>query len=244
MPTASTKSTSRPMVANPAPSRKRKNASKTEATDPIVPPDAAPPDAAPPDAAPPDAAPPKKKRNTNRKPKKVDEDADTTISSVAPSVVSSVASSAVGKKGRKTRRGKLSSRTPSSYVLFSMEERKTITQNNPDLGLGEISKMCGIAWKKLTDEEKAPWNAKAQVLKDERLKAIQEIQQNEPPKKKRSPSSYLLFAMDYRKEVLKSQPGLAIGEISKLCGSKWKEMPDAEKQKWKDQAIAMKESVA
>ena len=123
-----------------------------------------------------------------------------------------------------------------------MDERKTIMKTNPDLGLGEISKMCGIAWKKLSESDKGPWVAKAQELKTERMKAIEELKKDEPPKKKRNPSSYLLFAMEYRKTVLETQPTLGIGDVSKLCGSKWKTLSDLEKKEWKDKACAMKES--
>lgn len=161
------------------------------------------------------------------------------VSAVAPSDVSSTAS--VTKKARRKKNpDKKSSRTPSSYVLFSMEERKVIVAKNPDLSLGEVSKQCGIAWKALGEKDREPWQAKANELKQTRLAEIAEEEKNNPPKKRRSPSSYLLFAMEHRKVVLEKEPSLMIGDVSKRCGQVWKEMTDEQKQTWKDKAAALK----
>ena len=79
-----------------------------------------------------------------------------------------------------------------------MEYRKTVGTEFSDLSLGEVSKKCGDKWKSLTDEEKAPWKSKADALKEDKKASVEPI-----IKKKRKPSSYLMFSMDYRKEVAK-----------------------------------------
>lgn len=171
------------------------------------------------------------------------------VSATAPSVVQSTTSTtttttAVTKQRRKKATEKMSSRTPSNYVLFSMEERKHIVAQYPDLTLGEVSKRCGDAWKALDANAREPWNKKANELKQKRLEEIANVRKSEPPKKKRAPSSYLLFAMEHRKVVLQNSPDLAIGDISKRCGEVWRGMNDAEKQVWKDQATKLKQEEA
>jgi len=159
---------------------------------------------------------------------------------VAPSTVVSTTSTVAKKRRRKKNPDKKTTRTPSSYVLFSMEERKSIVANNPDLNLGEVSKRCGVAWKALSVEQRTPWQNKAGELKQNRLQEIAEEEKINPPKKKRAPSSYLLFAMEHRKVVLQETPTMGIGDVSKRCGEMWKSMNDTDKQVWKDKALALK----
>jgi len=59
-------------------------------------------------------------------------------------------------------------RVPSSYILFAMSERKRIVDENPDMKLGDISKMCGTLWKGLSETEKEHWKNKANDLRTEK----------------------------------------------------------------------------
>ena len=143
-------------------------------------------------------------------------------------------SSIVPSKNHTKKKRKTGTRTPSSYVLFSMDYRKIVSTEHPSLSLGEISKKCGEKWKDLPEDEKNSWKLKADTLKEEKQATIEHV-----IKKKRKPSSYLMFSMDYRKEITKSQPTLALGEVSRLCGAKWKSMTDDEKKVWKDKALVV-----
>lgn len=230
--------------------KKRKNTVPT--TDPAPQPavDTPPP---PPVVAPTPAtqpAPPKAKRAKKAKVVEVDPPAPTepmqtdTESTVEGTVVSEATTTATTttkkKRNMKKKNKKTSSRTPSSYVLFSMEHRKKIVEESPDMSLGEVSKQCGGAWKALSEDDKKPWVDKANELKQKRMLEIEEIMKNEPPKKKRTPSSYLLFAMEHRKVVLTQKADMSIGEVSKMCGAAWKALDDAGKTVWKDKAAALK----
>ena len=135
------------------------------------------------------------------------------------------------KKEKKVR--KSHNRTPSSYVLFSMEHRKKVMQEFPGLSLGEVSKKCGESWAALDDANKTEWKEKANKLKEEKLAEIAENEPQEPPKKKRKPSNYLCFSMEHRKVVLKDEPTLSLAEVSKRCGSAWKELTQEQKDAWK-----------
>ena len=143
------------------------------------------------------------------------------------------------RKGKIEKKRKTGNRTPSSYVLFSMEYRKTVSAENPDLSLGEVSKKCGEAWGQLSADEKSTWKAKADDCKEKKAAMQKAEVGDEPEKKKRKPSSYLCFSMEYRKKVIAENANLSLGEVSKQCGAAWKELSDDEKAVWKDKAAAM-----
>ncbi|VDK55467.1 unnamed protein product [Anisakis simplex] len=65
---------------------------------------------------------------------------------------------------------KISSRSKSGYILFSAEIRKRIMQENPEAGFGEVSKIVGIEWKKLSDEHKKQYETRAEYIANERAK--------------------------------------------------------------------------
>ena len=188
----------------------------------------------------PDAPPPPKA--TKRRKKKTTE-AASDVSSVAPSSVAPSSVAPTKKRRLKKKKNEFSTRTPSSYVLFSIDHRKTIMENNPDLSLGEVSKQCGKAWKGLLPTQKQPWIDQAAIRKAARVKEVEALKKDLPIKKKRAPSSYLLFAMSHRKVVLEESPGLSIGSVSKACGSAWKSMSDDDKQIWKDKASIAKDMI-
>ena len=126
-------------------------------------------------------------------------------------------------------------RAPSSYVLFSMDYRKIVKKDSPDLNLGEISKKCGEKWKDLTDDDKQKWKDESDKIKSERA-PIASTNEAEI-KKKRKPSSYLCFSMDLRKKIVEAEPHLSLGEVSKRCGEEWKKMTVEEKEEWKKKAM-------
>ncbi len=114
-----------------------------------------------------------------------------------------------------------------------MEHRKKVNEEYPTLSLGEVSKKCGEAWAALDDHVKITWKDKAEQIKNSKKE-----ESNEPvvEKKKRKPSNYLCFSMEYRKTVIESEPGLSLGEVSKRCGEAWKKLSAEEKETWKCKA--------
>uniref|UniRef100_A0AC35FFW3 HMG box domain-containing protein n=1 Tax=Panagrolaimus sp. PS1159 TaxID=55785 RepID=A0AC35FFW3_9BILA len=65
---------------------------------------------------------------------------------------------------------KLNAKSKSGYILFSAEVRKRVMAENPDSGFGEISRIVGIEWKKLNDEQKRQYESRAQYIAQERAK--------------------------------------------------------------------------
>ena len=190
-------------------------------------------------------------------------DAATDVSSVAPSTVTSVAPTDVSamnvdpapkkaapnkktkkkaeadpapvappeptiEKKRKKATNKIpKKRGPSSYILFTKDYRGMNANTITKFSLSEMSKACGQAWKALSEEERAKYKAKADVIRAE-------LRANDPPPPPKKPmSSYLAFAMEQRKSIIKAEPNLKLGEISKRCGALWKELSDSEKAEWK-----------
>ena len=56
-------------------------------------------------------------------------------------------------------------RVPSSYLLFAMNERVSITAENPTIRVGDCSKLCGVKWHALTLDEKKVWTQRSNQLK-------------------------------------------------------------------------------
>ena len=77
--------------------------------------------------------------------------------------------------------------------------------------------------KALSEAEKKPWNDKASELKARKAEIDKQAELN-PPKKKRTPSSYLIFSVAQRPQMLNENPSFTIGQISRLCGKKWRNM--------------------
>ncbi|KIH62927.1 hypothetical protein ANCDUO_06783 [Ancylostoma duodenale] len=65
---------------------------------------------------------------------------------------------------------KLTAKSKSGYILFSAEIRKRIMHENPDSGFGEVSKIVGIEWKKLSDDQKRQYEVRAEYIASERAK--------------------------------------------------------------------------
>ncbi|GMR54969.1 hypothetical protein PMAYCL1PPCAC_25164 [Pristionchus mayeri] len=65
---------------------------------------------------------------------------------------------------------KLNAKSKSGYILFSAEIRKRIMAENPDAGFGEVSKIVGVEWKKLTEDQKKQYEVRAEYIASERAK--------------------------------------------------------------------------
>lgn len=156
------------------------------------------------------------------------------VTTVVPDKVVNVKKSSTKRSKKETEIVKpiKKKRAPSSYVLFTMKHRNVVIAENPDLKLGEVSKKCGEAWSQLSDEEKAKWKAESDIVK----KKLEENQAPEEPTKvvkKRGPSAYLLFAMAQRDSIIKEEPNLKLGDVSKKCGLLWRNLSEEEKNVWK-----------
>ncbi|KAF8970585.1 high mobility group box domain-containing protein [Flammula alnicola] len=58
---------------------------------------------------------------------------------------------------------------------------------------------------------------------------------------KRALSAYMFFSQDWRERIKTENPDAGFGEVGKLLGAKWKELDEAEKKPYVDQAARDKE---
>jgi len=76
-------------------------------------------------------------------------------------VATSPARFRLSPKGKtKFGKGKKSKRPLSAYMQFVQQKRADIVKENPDAGFGEVGKLLGAAWKKLSAAEKAAFKTK------------------------------------------------------------------------------------
>ena len=133
-------------------------------------------------------------------------------------------------------------RAPSSYVLFAKEFRLNHKDDTADKSLGEVSKLCGEAWKEISSEEKNRWKAQSEERRIELEKSWQPQNQEDieaEKKKKRKPTSYILFCKEERQKILCEFPGLSMGDISKKCGEAWKLLSEETRDEWKCKAATI-----
>ncbi|KAJ1724191.1 Non-histone chromosomal protein 6 [Coemansia erecta] len=73
------------------------------------------------------------------------------------------------KVTRKAKRGKKDPNAPkralSAYMFFSQAKRTTVKEKNPDASFGNIGKLLGDMWKKMSEDEKKPFNKQAEADK-------------------------------------------------------------------------------
>jgi hypothetical protein len=139
----------------------------------------------------------------------------------------------------------------SSWIIFITTERKRL-----HLPLTEVSKICGIKWKNMTEEEKEPYK---QLSREDVLRYHQEkdnlstkeeqiIRQQKKLKRKlritsekRPKSSFILFMDRNRPSITQENPGLPIPEIAKIGGKMWQELSLEEKAIYQNLAKKNKE---
>eukprot|EP01089_Gocevia_fonbrunei_P009266 TRINITY_DN2138_c0_g1_i2.p1 TRINITY_DN2138_c0_g1~~TRINITY_DN2138_c0_g1_i2.p1 ORF type:complete len:231 (-),score=70.23 TRINITY_DN2138_c0_g1_i2:69-761(-) len=141
-----------------------------------------------------------------------------------------------------------------AYMIFSQEKRGEIKQNNPDVSFGEVGKLLGQAWQKLSSDDRVPFENKskeAKVRYQEELKKYKEdhpdSSDDEPPKKrlkgekaKRKPkdknapkkpcSAFFWFSKEQRPLIKTKNPNATFGEMGKLVGEAWRNLVEADKQ--------------
>ena len=66
------------------------------------------------------------------------------------------------KKGKKAKDPNAPKGALSAFMYFSNEVRDKIRKENPDMKLTDVSKKIGEQWKALSEEDKKPYNVKAE----------------------------------------------------------------------------------
>lgn len=121
-------------------------------------------------------------------------------------------------------------RPSSAYFLFSMSIRNELLQQFPDAKVPELSKLASARWRELSDDEKKPYYdefrtnwEKYRVLRDEYEKTL-------PPKRPSGP--FIQFTQEVRPLVVKENPDKNLIEITKIIGSKWRDLDPVKKNEY------------
>ena len=126
------------------------------------------------------------------------------------------------------------------YMIFCKEKRV----EHPNMKIPEFSKLMGAEWKKLSDQEKAPFIYKsvnerdryAAEMKEYRAPSQEELVKRKKSSKeenlpKRPVSSYMYFCKDKRKEVEAANPEFEFKQVNSELGRMWREVFNTQEQR-------------
>jgi hypothetical protein len=126
--------------------------------------------------------------------------------------------SIVGLKPREVLQGP--QRNISAYLFFCEDKRKEILEKNPGIKPNKVMILFGESWRKLSEEEKAPYVEKA--IKD-KVRYSEYLETNKNVNKKQiRPSAYNLFCSDERKLIKDQNPNMQASDIRHELGKRWK----------------------
>lgn len=136
------------------------------------------------------------------------------------------------------------------YMRFSNAMRPELMKKNPEARMGDISKILGEQWAKLSDKDKAQYVTAAAKDKERYAKEMEgyvapprlmrvlrvskEDKAASTPKKETSPikrplTSYMLFSKEMRPKVKEGRTSVAVvEELARL----WNELPAKQKEKY------------
>jgi len=159
------------------------------------------------------------------------------------------------KKSRKRRDGSSLRKAPqapkrfkSSYILFFMEKQEKIKSELPEGSLvGDVSKKSSELWKKLSTDERALWDARAEKDKQRFMneKAAYtgpwqipwKRAKKDPSAPKRPMSAFLYFSQDRRGQLKVKNPAMRNTEISSILGKLWRDATDEERRPYVDREL-------
>jgi uncharacterized protein (DUF736 family) len=163
------------------------------------------------------------------------------------------------RKRRKPRRKKDPNKprgalTP--YMCFSKSIRPAIMKEHPSAKVTEVAKIIGAKWRQLSTEDKEPYH---DLARQDRARFKMEMANYVPTpgyedsgrrrgRKKKDPnapkkprSAYFIFAGDRREDIKSQDPEMRVSEIAKRTGEEWRNLSDAQKKPYFDQAQILKE---
>jgi structure-specific recognition protein 1 len=139
------------------------------------------------------------------------------------------------KKKRKKAKAKKDPNAPkrarSGWTFYTIAQRSQVAEENPDVGFGEVTKLLSENYKKLSETERAKWDAKAGEDKkrfeaeiedysapeddddDEEDKSPKKKAKKDPNAPKKPLSSYMIFMKENRARIKEENPDADFGDI-------------------------------
>lgn len=140
------------------------------------------------------------------------------------------------KRAKKVKKASDGIKKPTSaYIYFVSDYRLMLKKKGKDTSrVQEVAKLCGAAWKGMTDEEKAPYVEKYKLDRSRYLQekdVLDKKMGKDPNKPKRPQTAYFCFLADFRKEM--AGKTLNDGDkIPQLAGERWRGMTAESKKKY------------
>lgn len=156
-----------------------------------------------------------------------------------------------------------------AYGQFTSEKRAEFMEQCKGKPACEVSKLAGVAWKKLTPEQQAPYQLKYEAAKKKfeedmaaflaaggvkqkgtmALRAEKRKAKEGKKKKEKDPNApkkpvggaYGCYLAKHREAITKECAGKPVTEISKLAGERWKKLTAAEKEPFEKEYAAKNE---
>lgn len=140
-----------------------------------------------------------------------------------------------------------------AYNFFVKENRDQVKQDNPDASFGDISKILGEKYKKLSDVQREKLDSKASKDKDRYIQEMKHYtpalssakKKGKPVKDKNAPkknlTSFLIYSNANRDKFKEKNPDLSFTDLAKLIGQQFKSLSEEEKKKWDAKAKKDKE---
>ncbi|XP_028518114.1 high mobility group protein B1 isoform X1 [Exaiptasia diaphana] len=138
-------------------------------------------------------------------------------------------------KGKKNKKEKPAvKRASSAYIYFSKDFRTKLKEKCEKTGdtipkVNEVAKLAGEEWRKLSAEDKKPFDELARKDRERYQKETGKNVTKDSDKPKRNPTAYFIFLSEFRKKMANQK--LPDGQkIPSLAGEKWRTMTDKEKE--------------
>jgi len=129
-------------------------------------------------------------------------------------------------------------------MFFLAEFRKQFVKEHPGTSSSKVATLAGEAWRSMTTEDKAKYNALSEKDKERYAKEAKDFEASIKAERVRRPKgSFLFFLEDYKcaYRTLSRHRGQKMTVVTKLASERWKNMTSEEKKPYIDKAKASKE---
>eukprot|EP00743_Colponemidia_sp_Colp-15_P001791 GILK01001955.1.p1 GENE.GILK01001955.1~~GILK01001955.1.p1 ORF type:complete len:177 (+),score=34.17 GILK01001955.1:82-612(+) len=148
------------------------------------------------------------------------------------------------KSNARRRRAKKHPKAPkralSAYMIFGKAVRPEIIAQVGDVHVTEIMREIGRRWGAMSEEEKQPYELKAQEDKqryagemstyDGPMTVQTRRGKKDPNMPKRAMSAYMYFAEEIRPEVKRTFPDLPVTEVMKEIARRWQALSEEDRK--------------
>ena len=135
---------------------------------------------------------------------------------------------------------KMPKRPLNAYMMFSIQQRANILENNPDAKLGDVAKAVSRHWKDLSPERVAAYKRTSQLGAQKYRNRMAAYNKRAPSQemlfkiygiKPRGPrSSYNFFVKTNYSTAMRVAPAKSFGELIRTLANMWAQMPENTKR--------------